>query len=318
LASTTAIFAAIAVVVIILLGGAVGLLYLYPRLAHTPLPSIVPSNNSSSSSQSSSATSSSISSTSTCTGNCSPAQLIGTGISPELDSNLTSVSFSTLSSIGSGRGVTAPAKISGFPLRNNGKSEVLFIGAQYCPYCMAEEWSLIIALSKFGNFTGIEYMLSATNYNFSNTAGFTFVGSTYTSQYVSFVSVEYENRNQSPLQSISSSQAALEKEYDPHLEIPFIDLGNQYVVISSQYYPSILSNQSWTQISSQLNDSHSSIANAIDGAANSLISAICKIDGGSPGSVCNQSFASLVPASLLTLTNFDQQLYSRDSKRVTA
>jgi thiol-disulfide isomerase/thioredoxin len=295
LASTAAIFAAIAIVIIILLGGALGLLYLYPKLTHIHLPSVVSNNNSSSSSSSSSpsSTASIAKSVTTCSGNCSPSQLVGTEISTALYSNLTTVSYSTLSSIGSGQGVASPTQVNGSSLTNNGKPEVLFIGAQYCPYCMAEEWSMIVALSKFGNFSGIEYMLSASNYNYSNTPGFTFVGANYSSQYISFVSVEYENRNQSALQPISSSQASLEKKYDPHLEIPFVDIGNQYIVISSQYFPGVLSNLTWTQIGSQLNNPRSSIANAIDGAANLLISALCKIDGGSPSNICSQSFAKL-------------------------
>jgi hypothetical protein len=163
---------------------------------------------------------------------------------------------------------------------------------------MAEEWSIIIALSKFGNFSGIEYMLSASNHNYSDTAGFTLVGASYSSQYMSFVSVEYEKRDQSPLQTISSSQAALQKLYDPHLQIPFVDIENQYVVISSQYDPAAVSDLNWTQIGSQLNNPKSSVASAIGGAANTLISTICKIDGGSPSSICSQSFASLVLFSL--------------------
>jgi hypothetical protein len=309
LASPGAIFAAIAIVIIILIGGALGLLYLYPKLTHIPLPSIISNNSSPSSSSTTSLT--------TCTGSCSPKELLGTAISAGLYTNLTNVSYSTLSSVGRGQSITNPMPVNGSSLTSNGKPELLFIGAQYCPYCLAEEWSLVLALSKFGNFTGIEYMLSASNYNYSNTAGFTFVGSSYTSQYISFVSVEYENRNQSALQTISSSQAALQKQYDPHLQIPFIDLGNQYAVISSQYNPGTLSNLNWTQIGSQLNNPHSSVANSIDGTANTLISAICKIDGGLPGSICSQSFASLVllsPSQQQSFTNNFLFLVSESSQ----
>ncbi len=146
-------------------------------------------------------------------------------------------------------------------------------------------------------------MLSATNYNYSNTAGFTFIDASYTSQYISFVSVEYENRNQAALQPISNSQASLEKKYDSHLQIPFVDLGNQYAVAGSQYDPGVLSNLNWTQIASQLNNSNSSLARSIDGAANTLISAICRMDGGSPQSVCSQSFANFAMPLLMTAWN---------------
>src|SRR4029077_18469251 len=50
----------------------------------------------------------------------------------------------------------------------------------------------------------------------------------------------------------------------------------------------------WTQISVQLDNSTSPFALNIDGTANRLITAICKIDGGQPPDVCSQSFAQVV------------------------
>ena len=35
------------------------------------------------------------------------------------------------------------------------KPELLYIGAEYCPYCAASRWPLIIALSRFGTFKGL-------------------------------------------------------------------------------------------------------------------------------------------------------------------
>ena len=32
--------------------------------------------------------------------------------------------------------------------------EVLYMGAEYCPYCAAQRWSTIIALSRFGTWAG--------------------------------------------------------------------------------------------------------------------------------------------------------------------
>jgi thiol-disulfide isomerase/thioredoxin len=307
--SNNTVFAVIAVVVILVIAAAVGLLVLAPNSTKpvstsTSSSSTISLSTQSSSSQSSSSSSSSSitnssssTTTSACTGTCAALQLLGENISTALKQNLTDVSFSTLSSIGSGHGVSGLTSINGSKLMNNGKPEVLYIGAQYCPFCMAEDWSMIVALSKFGNFSGIEYMMSETNYNYSNTAGFTFVSSHYTSQYVSLVTVEYENRVQGPLQTVSNSEYSTEQKYDPGLEIPFIDFANEYTTFTSQYSPVVISNLNWTEIASQLNSTNSSVANSIDGAANSLISAVCKIDGGQPASVCGQSFASASPTT---------------------
>jgi len=86
------------------------------------------------------------------------------------------------------------------------------------------------------------------------------------------------------------------------LSIPFIDLGNQYIVIGSQAPPAILrADQSatgaplnWTTIATQLNNPSSALAKSVDEAANDLIAAICKIDGGQPAGLCTQNFAQLV------------------------
>src|SRR5215471_17073708 len=39
---------------------------------------------------------------------------------------------------------------SGAPLTSGGKPEMLYIGAEYCPYCAAMRWSMAVALSRFG------------------------------------------------------------------------------------------------------------------------------------------------------------------------
>jgi hypothetical protein len=42
-----------------------------------------------------------------------------------------------------------------------GKPEVLYIGAEYCPYCGTERWSMIVALSRFGTFRGLKEIRSS-------------------------------------------------------------------------------------------------------------------------------------------------------------
>jgi thiol-disulfide isomerase/thioredoxin len=236
------------------------------------------------------------------TGGGSP--LNGQPVSPLVLSQLSGVSASTLNTIGAGP-ATNPVKpiTSATPLTVNGKPEVLYMGAEYCPFCAAERWSMIVALDKFGNFTGLEYtQSSASDPAFPNTATFTFRNATYTSSYISFVSVEQTDRNHGPLQTATPEQTALLNQYDSAGSIPFIDLGNQYVVVGSQFSPAVLrvgggvtaAPYNWTQISAQLDNSSSVIAQNVDGVANRLISAICKIDGDKPSNVCTQSFAQVL------------------------
>ena len=90
------------------------------------------------------------------------------------------------------RGHGQATEISGTALTANGKPEVLYIGAEYCPYCAAERWAMIVALSRFGTFSGLATVHSAAANGageaepYPNTPTWTFVNAKYTSQYLTF------------------------------------------------------------------------------------------------------------------------------------
>ncbi len=224
--------------------------------------------------------------------NSNTTSMIGQPVSSDIYNSLSSVSDSTLSSIGQG-GATSPIQISGPALSSDNKPLIVYLGAEYCPYCAAERWSMIVALSKFGNFTNLSYMESSPTDQYANTPTFSFYGSTYTSPYISFQPVEIQDRFSTPLQTPTPDQDALAKTYNPQGGIPFVDIANQYMVSGSQYQPSLLSGMSWEQISSQLNNPNSNVAQGVDGTANTLISEICKATNDMPSNVCSQSFANL-------------------------
>src|SRR5690242_21709297 len=159
-------------------------------------------------------------------------------------SDVTSVPASTLDKVkdGSGEVTTKPAAISGgTPLTANGKPEMLYMGAEYCPYCAAERWSMIVALSRFGTFSGLSTVHSSTTDTPSNISTFTFHGSSYTSKYLTFTPVEMETNipdsstgGYTTLQTPTKEQQALLTKYDapPYVAsadqagaIPFIYFG---------------------------------------------------------------------------------------------
>jgi thiol-disulfide isomerase/thioredoxin len=247
-------------------------------------------------------------------------QLVGTPIPNSLYTYMSSVSDSTMSSFGSG-GSSRLQSITGSPLASNGKPEFLYIGADYCPYCAAERWSIIVALSKFGTFTGLEYMLSGDAPEaYPTTSTFTFAHSSYSSPYISFVSVEIKDRFGNRQQTMTIDQQNTINQYDPSQGIPFIDLGNQYMLVSSQFLPSAINGLSWDQIGSQLNLPTSNVAKSIDGAANVLITALCKLDGGQPSGVCGQSYANMAQMPILTLPASTQPniMMTADRDRITS
>ena len=97
--------------------------------------------------------------------------------SSSLVNQVTNVPAATLDSIGKGSILSgaAPTATSGQAvLTADGKPVVFYFGAQFCPFCAAERWSLIVALSRFGTFSN----LSQINSSEDNIPTFTFEGST--------------------------------------------------------------------------------------------------------------------------------------------
>ena len=82
------------------------------------------------------------------------------------------------------------ATVNGTPLTSGGKPEVLYMGAEYCPFCAAQRWAMVNALSRFGTFTGLTTTHSSSTDADPNTPTWTFYKSTYKSNYINFTSVE--------------------------------------------------------------------------------------------------------------------------------
>jgi hypothetical protein len=196
--------------------------------------------------------------------------------------------------------------ISGQPeLTLDGKPEVLFVGAEYCPYCAAERWAVAAALGRFGVLSGTRFIHSSPTDAYPSTPTMSFYKSSYTSKYVAFVPVEwYSGKPDSStptgyayLQRPSPQQAALLNRYSGG-GFPFADIGNRYVVSGVQYLPSALANMTWAQVAAAMRDPSSPVARDIDGAANMITAAICKLTSGQPASVCNSAGVRAAEASI--------------------
>jgi Domain of unknown function (DUF929) len=186
------------------------------------------------------------------------------------------------------------AHVAGDPLKGaNGKPEIFYLGAEYCPYCAAERWSLIMAMSRFGEYKDLQLMKSADAPEaFPQTNTFTFQHSSYTSQYVDWASVETADRTQQPLQTPTADQLAIVNKYDapPYTQqtgsIPFVSYANQYVTIGAGFQNSSIQDLTWQQIASKLSDPNDPVTKNIVGNANYLTAAICQSTNNQPASVC--------------------------------
>ncbi len=165
---------------------------------------------------------------------------------------------------------------------------------------------MIVALSRFGTFSGLSTIHSATTDTPSDIPSWTFFGSTYTSKYLTFVPVE-ETRNfrignsasltvdWAPLQNPTAAQQALFQQYSTSGYIPFLDIGNKYVQVGNlpPYGPQLLQGLSWSQIASAMRDPSSTIAQCLDASANYLTAAILKVTGNQPAAVCTPAIRQL-------------------------
>jgi hypothetical protein len=239
-------------------------------------------------------------------GNTAPAPT-GSALTSVLH-QLTSVPAATLDQIGAGTTAANPTSITGAPLTSGGKPEVLYIGAEYCPYCAAERWAMIVALNRFGTFSGLAPIRSAAKDGGGNAEPFpltptwTFAKASYTSSFLTFTPVEeYTNIPDKAtgfytlLQPLTAAQQALLNKYDAANQgaIPFIDYGNRYVSVGASYNPAILSGLTWAQIADDLHDPSSTVAKSVLGTANFATAAICSLTNNQPASACTATVRAL-------------------------
>jgi hypothetical protein len=215
---------------------------------------------------------------------------------------VTSVPASTLAEIGVPPGVRRPPPLpEGIPpTAAGGKPMVLYIGAEYCPYCAAERWPMVVALSRFGTFTNLSTTTSAPQPEvFPDTATLSFYGSSYTSEYLALSTAETQTNQPAPgggythLQDLTPRQRQLFTTYDTDQYvgsqggIPFIMIGNRFAWAGASYDPALLQGMSFDQIANQLADPQSEIAQAIDGTANQITAMVCLVTGNQPAQVCS-------------------------------
>jgi hypothetical protein len=215
--------------------------------------------------------------------------LIGKAVPASLLAEVTSVPASVIDAVGTG-GLPVPLHaISGPALTADGKPELLFVGAEFCPHCAADRWSVVNALSRFGTFSNLHYMRSAAGDGDIATLTF-YGGSRYTSKYLTFLPLENEDRDGQSLQSLNTQQQDLFSTIG-NSGYPFVDFAGRFAngasnAYSGGYDPSTLSGKDWSQIAGALSDANDPITRAVIGNANYQTAAICKLTHDQPASAC--------------------------------
>lgn len=222
---------------------------------------------------------------------------------------VTSVPAETLAAVG----VPAqPSNVNALPadtppVEQNGKPVVLYVGAEYCPFCAVERWPVVVALSRFGTFAGLESTTSGgPPETLPNTPTVTFAGSSYASDHVEFSSVETADRNGNDLETPTDLQQQLFSTYNVDAvtgstgAIPFVMIGNRYAWAGSQYDPAVLDGKDFDQIANALANPDTEISQAINGTANYITAMICQLTDGQPKDVCSTDTIAQAQAALPT------------------
>jgi hypothetical protein len=201
--------------------------------------------------------------------------------------------------------VSPPTVLTGQPaLSLKGKSPaMLYLGAEYCPYCAAERWAMTAALSRFGTWSGLKVTASSHTDVFPTTHTFSYRDATFTSQYLTFSSVEEltniptANGSYTGLETPTKEEAAVISKYnDPayitgatagQVSFPFVNIGNKALISGASFSPAVLANLSWSDIASNLSDPTNPATQAIVATANYMTAAICASTANAPASVCN-------------------------------
>jgi hypothetical protein len=217
---------------------------------------------------------------------------------------VTSVPAATLNSVGAGALPATGLPIKGITdnvLTSSGKPDMLYIGAEFCPYCAAMRWSMAVALSRFGSFGPFTGIHSNSTDVDPNTATLTFYKQQYSSKYLTFTPIENETVSHGPLQNPTKAQQALWAKYDSSnggLGYPFIDFGGKVVLTGPLYDPAVLKGLTWAQISSQLSNPNSTVSKNVLGAANYVTAAICKMTNDTPSTICKAGAIPSIEAKL--------------------
>jgi hypothetical protein len=234
-----------------------------------------------------------------------PASLVGSGGAGTYSGELLppdSLGNSASGSIPLVEGFPSPTGANVGPLFSGGKPEILYVATEYCPYCVAQSWPLIVALSRFGEFSGLSTSRSPTFENFPPIDGWTFYGASYKSSYLAFAPVEtYSNvlvsRTADPdaptsyhrLQRLTTAEQAVFHAFDVGGQTPFIDFAGQATALGTDILPTTLTGLTWSQIAADLRRPASSAGAAILFSAAVLTAELCQLTGNRPAAACSKS-----------------------------
>ncbi|MHB1543466.1 MAG: DUF929 family protein [Gammaproteobacteria bacterium] len=219
-----------------------------------------------------------------------PAPRVGAVVPPRIMQRLSQISRNGLQDTAPPNDVLMNA-IAG-ALVHSHRPHILYVGADYCPYCAALRWPLVLTLLRFGSLQGLKFMRSSATDVFADTATFSFFGSTYKSPWIGFEGFETSTRTGRPLMSPPRPVRSLFNAYDaPPFTmdagaIPFLYINGLYVISGSPIPPAIFKGDDWSAIIAGLGQPTSAIFEKVIPETNLLTAAFCEGMVKPPRRVC--------------------------------
>jgi hypothetical protein len=192
--------------------------------------------------------------------------------------------------------VAPPTVMTGQPaLTIDGQPGAVFISGEFCPYCAAERWAMVMAFGRFGSFSNLSETVSSPWDIDPSTPTFSFYGASYTSSDITLDVVEHTGNDttatgtHAELQPLTTQESDLWQTYDQVPGYPFLDIGNTFFVMSPSYLPTVLAGLDQAQVAAKLTNPDDPATVAIVGTANYLTAAICSVLGANaPSAWCTQ------------------------------
>jgi hypothetical protein len=235
--------------------------------------------------------------------------------SAELVGKLTSIDQASFDSVGQGVITNLPTPIDAPALTKDGKPYILYAGGEFCPFCAAERWPMIVALSRFGSFSNLSTTHSASGDTYPNTPTFSFHGATYKSDYLVFDGVETRSNvsngsGYTALDSFTAEQQKIVDTYDaaPYVaatsagSIPFIAFGGKYISSGATFSPQLLQGKTVDDVANALKTTNDPISQGIIGAANVMTAAMCSMTNNQPSTICSSTTITQIQAALSAQT----------------
>jgi hypothetical protein len=162
-----------------------------------------------------------------------------------------------------------------------------------------------VALSRFGHFTSLRNMQSAPFSVFPGLQTFSFVHSSYSSRYLTFVGVELYSTQLTAkgayarIATLTPAQSALVGRYGSRSgRLPFVDIDNRMIATTSGYSPAVIAKQSQAALLGELDQAASMTAQAIVASANYLTAGLCDATDQKPVPVCTSRGVRSAAAAL--------------------